>query len=157
MGVATERVEALVEPVVASLGLDLEGVEVQSMGRRRQLRVLVDRDGGVSLDDMADVSRRLSEALDADDVMGELPYVLEVSSPGVDRPLTLPRHWSRAKGHLVEVLFVDGSTLTGRISQVSESSATVAPSSGEPTTVTFGDVSRAVVVVEFRRPDEPSE
>lgn len=157
MGVATERVEALVEPVVSAAGLDLEGVEVQSMGRRRQLRVLVDRDGGVSLDDMADVSRLLSQALDSDDVMGELPYVLEVSSPGVDRPLTLPRHWRRARGHLVEVVRVDGTTLTGRVTDASEDAATVTPASGPPTALSFGDVSRAVVVVEFRRPDEPSE
>jgi ribosome maturation factor RimP len=157
MGVATERVEALVEPVVSAAGLDLEGVEVQSMGRRRQLRVLVDRDGGISLDDVADLSRALSEALDADDVMGELPYVLEVSSPGVDRPLTLPRHWRRAKGHLVEVTFADGTTLTGRVSDAGDDAVTLTATSGDATRVAFADVSRAFVVVEFRRPDEPSE
>lgn len=157
MGVATERVEALVEPVVSNAGFDLEAVEVQSLGRRRQLRVLVDRDGGISLDDVADLSRALSEALDGDDVMGELPYVLEVSPPGVDRPLTLPRHWRRAKGHLVEVTFADGTTLTGRVTDADDDAATLTATSGDATRIPFADVGRAAVVVEFRRPDQPSE
>jgi len=83
--------------------MDLESVRVGSAGRRRLLRVIVDADGGVSLDGIALVSREVSARLDATGAMGEAPYTLEVSSPGVDRPLTLPRHWRRAVGRLVRV------------------------------------------------------
>jgi ribosome maturation factor RimP len=95
--------ERLLEPIVRAAGMDLESVRVGSAGRRRLLRVVVDADGGVSLDDIALVSREVSARLDATGAMGEAPYTLEVSSPGVDRPLTQPRHWRRAVGRLVRV------------------------------------------------------
>src|SRR5580704_3754313 len=96
-----DRLTRLLEPVVHALDMDLEGIRVTSAGRRRILRVVVDADGGVSLDDIALASRELSLKLDAAVEMGEQPYTLEVSSPGVDRPLTQPRHWRRAIGRLV--------------------------------------------------------
>ena len=110
-----ERLRAVVAPVVAAAGLDLEGVAVSSAGRRRVLRVAVDRDGGVSLDEVALVSQRLSQALDDADAMGGRPYVLEVGSPGVGRPLETDRHWRRAVGRLVLVTLTDGGSLTGRL------------------------------------------
>ena len=97
------ELERLLAPIVRAAGMDLESVRVGSAGRRRLLRVIVDADGGVSLDDIALVSREVSARLDATGAMGEAPYTLEVSSPGVDRPLTLPRHWRRAVGRLVRV------------------------------------------------------
>ena len=97
----TERIVGLLEPAVAAMGMDLENVRITSAGRRRLLRVVVDADGGVSLDDIALVSRELSATLDRAAAMGETPYTLEVSSPGVDRPLTEPKHWRRAVGRLV--------------------------------------------------------
>jgi ribosome maturation factor RimP len=99
----TDKIIRVVEPVVHALGMDLESVKVTSAGRRRLLRLVVDSDGGVSLDGAALASRELSATLDASDVMGDMPYTLEVSSPGVDRPLTQPRHWQRAVGRLVRV------------------------------------------------------
>ena len=96
-----DRLARLLEPVVHALNMDLEGVRVTSAGRRRVLRVVVDADGGVSLDDIALASRELSSKLDNSAEMGEAAYTLEVSSPGVDRPLTQPRHWRRATGRLV--------------------------------------------------------
>jgi ribosome maturation factor RimP len=96
-----DRLTRLLEPVVHALDMDLEGIRVTAAGRRRILRVVIDADGGVSLDDIALASRELSLKLDAAAEMGELPYTLEVSSPGVDRPLTQPRHWRRAVGRLV--------------------------------------------------------
>jgi ribosome maturation factor RimP len=99
----SQRIAALLEPVVRALGMDLEGVRLTSAGRRRLLRVVVDADGGVSLDEIALASRKLSARLDNAGAMGEAPYTLEVSSPGVDRPLTEPRHWRRAAGRLVKV------------------------------------------------------
>ena len=102
-GVDPGEVEQLLEPIVRAAGMDLESLRVGSAGRRRLLRVVVDADGGVSLDDIALVSREVSARLDATGAMGEAPYTLEVSSPGVDRPLTQPRHWRRAVGRLVRV------------------------------------------------------
>jgi ribosome maturation factor RimP len=102
-GVDPAELERLLEPVVRAAGMDLESVRVSRAGRRRLLRVVVDADGGVSLDDIALVSREVSARLDATGAMGEAPYTLEVSSPGVDRPLTLPHHWRRAVGRLVRV------------------------------------------------------
>jgi len=97
----------VIEPVVNAAGYDLEDLSVSRAGRRYVVRVIVDGDGGVSLDAVADVSRALSKALDqAEETDGDLvagEYQLEVSSPGVDRPLTLPRHWRRNVGRLVKV------------------------------------------------------
>lgn len=95
--------ERLLEPVVAAAGLDLETVRVTPAGRRKLLRVVVDADGGVSLDNIAEISREVANSLEASGAMGEVPYTLEVSSPGVDRALTEPRHWRRAVGRMVSV------------------------------------------------------
>jgi ribosome maturation factor RimP len=121
----TERIVGLLEPAVAAMGMDLEDVRITSAGRRRLLRIVVDADGGVSLDDIAVVSRELSAALDRAAAMGEASYTLEVSSPGVDRPLTEPKHWRRAVGRMVtaplrtgpEAAGVPGgpATVTGRV------------------------------------------
>ena len=93
---------ALEQPL-AELGVDVESVEVQKAGRRHVVRIVVDRDGGVDLDLVAEVSRRASELLDSPSLSDLLTgaFVLEVTSPGVDRPLTQPRHWRRAVGRLV--------------------------------------------------------
>ena len=101
------RIADVIRPVVAAAGMDLESVRVTAAGRRRLLRVVVDSDRGVSLDDASAVSRELSAALDTVAVMGDFPYTLEVSSPGVDRPLTDHRHWRRAVGRLVQVTVTD--------------------------------------------------
>jgi ribosome maturation factor RimP len=109
------KITDVIEPVVRAAGLDLEGLRVTAAGRRRLLRVVVDSDHGVTLDDAATISRQLSAALDSVAVMGEFPYTLEVSSPGVDRPLTEQRHWRRAVGRLVEVTAADSGLVRGRI------------------------------------------
>jgi ribosome maturation factor RimP len=109
------RLLALLNPLVRAAGYDLEGVEVTPAGRRRVLRVVVDADGGVSLDAAAELSRAISAALDGSDVMGAAPYALEVSSPGVDRPLTEPRHWRRATGRLVRARRAGGGEVAGRL------------------------------------------
>jgi ribosome maturation factor RimP len=114
-----DRIADVIRPVVTAAGMDLESVRVTAAGRRRLLRVVVDSDQGVSLDDAAAVSRELSAALDTVAVMGDFPYTLEVSSPGVDRPLTDYRHWRRAVGRLVRVAVTDSEgtrLVSGRIS-----------------------------------------
>src|SRR5262250_1987602 len=109
-------VARLLEPVITAAGMDLESVRVSPAGRRRLLRLVVDADGGVGLDEIAEVSREVSARLDASGAMGDIPYTLEVSSPGVDRPLTEPRHWRRARGRLVSVSLTvaDGSAPSPR-------------------------------------------
>ena len=109
------KLAGLIEPAVASAGMDLESVRVITAGRSRRLLVVVDSDQGVSLDDVADVSREVSAVLDAASALGELPYTLEVSSPGVDRPLTEPRHWRRARGRLVRVKVAGEGSVEGRV------------------------------------------
>nr|WP_243716266.1 ribosome maturation factor RimP [Actinomadura darangshiensis] len=105
----------LLTPAVTAAGFDLEEVDVRPAGRRRLVRIIVDGDGGVGLDDIARVSERVSELLDGSDVMGTSPYVLEVTSPGVDRPLTEPRHWRRAAGRLVVAPLAEGGQIEGRV------------------------------------------
>ena len=107
------KLRALLEPVVGRSGAELEDLTEQRAGSRRLIRVVVDRDGGVSLDDIAEVTRSVSEALDAYGEMGDAAYVLEVTSPGVDRPLTTPRHWRRATGRLVKATLVSGGEVVG--------------------------------------------
>jgi ribosome maturation factor RimP len=109
--VSRERVRAVVLPAVTQAGFDLEDVTVGVAGRRSLVRVVVDRDGGVDLDAVADISRVVSDALDDNDVIGDAAYTLEVTSPGVDRPLTEPRHWQRATGRLVAASGVIGRVL----------------------------------------------
>lgn len=115
----------LLGPVVTELGLDLEDVEVSPAGKRRLVRVSVDRDGGIGLDDVADVSRAVEAALDESDVLGQQPYVLEVGSPGVGRPLTADRHWHRAMSRLLEVSLTDGTTVQGRLVAVAGDAVTL--------------------------------
>ena len=135
-------------PVVTEAGADLETVEVTPAGRRRVLRVVVDRDGGIDLDGVADLSHAVAEALDTSDVMGGQPYVLEVTSPGTDRPLTEPRHWRRAIGRLVKVDLADGSTRIARVRAAAEDAADL-----QDGPVRYTEVRRARIEVEFNRLD----
>ncbi len=153
MSVATtEQLVALLSPVVAASGLDLDSVAITPAGRRRVVRVAVDKDGGVSLDDVADVSRRVSEALDATDVLGEQPYVLEVGSPGVDRPLTEPKHWRRAVGRLVKIEWTTGESTVGRV-EAADPTGVDLDVEGRDRRFAYSEVRRAQVQVEFNRTD----
>jgi ribosome maturation factor RimP len=144
------QLRALLDPVVTAVGYDLEDVELSTAGRRSVLRVIVDRDGGVDLDAVADLSRAVSDALDASDAFGDSAYVLEVTSPGVDRPLTEPRHWRRNVGRLVKT---DG--FTGRIKRVADDGVAVEVS-GKEMFVAFTDLGPGRVEVEFSRGENPS-
>ncbi len=150
------RIEEELTAPLASLGLDVEGVEVTPAGKRRVLRVAVDKDGGVTLDDVAEATRAVNEVLDASDVMGQLPYTLEVTSRGVDRPLTLPRHWRRNLDRLVKVIPHEGEPLVGRITASGEESATL-DVEGTTHEVEFADVKKALVQIEFNRKRVPAE
>jgi ribosome maturation factor RimP len=149
-----ERLTAVIEPVVVAAGYDLEDVVVTQAGRRRLVRVVVDADSGVSLDEIAEVSRAVSAALDGrDEVAGRSPYVLEVSSPGVDRPLTEPRHWRRAVGRLVRARVADRGTVEARVRSADESGV-VLDHGGAEIPVRYDALGPGRVQVEFGRGDD---
>jgi len=135
---------------LSALGLDLEAVEATPAGNRRVLRVAVDRDGGVTLDDIADATRAVSDVLDDSDLMGERAYTLEVTSRGVDRPLTEPRHWRRNRDRLVKVSLLDGTSVTGRVSDSDDTGATI-DIAGTPRRLGYDEIGKALVQVEFNR------
>ena len=155
----TDRLTGLLAGPIEALGLDLEAVELSKAGKRSVLRVAVDKDGGVDMDDIAAATAEVSGVLDDSDVMGNNTYTLEVSSPGVDRPLTLPRHWRRNTDRLVKLTLTDGEEVTGRIVETDETGAGL-DVDGTVRRVDFADVGRARVQIEFTRPrtvakDEP--
>ena len=148
------RLEALLEAPLSELGLDLEAVELTTAGKRQVLRIAVDQDGGISMDNVADATRVVSQMLDENDVMGEAAYTLEVSSPGVDRPLTLPRHWRRNAERLVKVTLTDGNSLTARVVRNDDDSVVLRPNDKRvdaDRTVAFADIRKAKIEIEFRQ------
>ena len=144
------KLAGLIEPVVAAVGMDLESVRMSVAGKRRLLRIVVDSDQGVTLDDAADVSREISAALDASNALGETPYTLEVSSPGVDRPLTEPRHWRRARGRLVRVKVTGEGSVEGRLLAADADGVTLDLAEGERR-FPYADLGAGSVQVEFGR------
>jgi ribosome maturation factor RimP len=145
-----DRLRALAAPAVGSAGLVLEELTVTPVGRRRLLRITVDLPedarGGVPVDAVAAASQAISQALDDSDVMGQTPYVLEVSSPGVDRPLVERRHWKRARGRLVNVRLAGGDQVQGRLGEVTDDGPVVGGRS-----LTWAEAVGGRVEVEFGR------
>ncbi len=136
---------------VTAAGFELEQLDVIAAGRRRLVKVVVDADDGVDLDQVAEVSRAVSSVLDSHDAILGGPYTLEVTSPGLDRPLTKPRHWRRAKLRLVAVKQPDGTRFTGRVGQADDDGVELLVD-GNLTRVGYADMAHAVVEVEFKQP-----
>ena len=148
-----DRIEtALVDPL-AALGFDLEAVELSAAGKRSILRIAVDKDGGVTMDDVAAATRAISGVLDESPLMGEQAYTLEVTSRGVDRPLTLPRHWRRNADRLVKASLIDGSEgaeVVGRIRTSDDEGVTLAVD-GQDRRLAYADIAKAKIQIEFNR------
>ncbi|MET7360870.1 ribosome maturation factor RimP [Streptomyces sp. NPDC005562] len=158
----SERLRQLLEPLVSSQDLDLEEIEVASVGRKRVLRVVIDSDDGVDLDQIAEVSRLLSAQLDESDAMGEGEYDLEVGSPGAERALTERRHYLRAVDRLVKFQLTEGGELTARILTVDDEGLDleVPGVKGRKATsrrLAFTEIDKARVQVEFNRKDKKEE
>ncbi|MFD9301101.1 ribosome maturation factor RimP [Streptomyces sp. NPDC060048] len=158
----SDRLRGLLEPLVAAKGLDLEEIEMSKAGKRRMLRIIVDSDEGVELDACAELSREVSDLMDETDAMGEDEYVLEVSSPGADRPLTEHRHYIRATGRLVKFQTSDGGELIARILEVDDEGMDleVPGVKGRKATarrIAFTDIAKARVEIEFNRKDKKEE
>lgn len=162
-----DRIRSTLQAPLDNLGLVIEDLTITPAGKRSVLRIAVDdaladvdpadaesHIPPLTLDDVADATRVISDALDASDVTGAQPYVLEVSSPGVGRPLTSWRQWRRNVGRLVTVTGADGTTTSGRIVRVDDASAAVRLASGADVVIPFADVRRARIDVEFARLDE---
>jgi len=147
---SNKRLADLIEPAVVAVGMDLESVRVTVAGRRRLLRVVVESDHGVSLDDAADVSREVSAVLDAANALGDVPYTLEVSSPGVDRPLTAPSHWRRAAGRLVRVKVTGEGSVEGRV-VAADSGGVTMNVAGNERQFGYGALGAGAIQVEFGR------
>ncbi len=155
----TSRIEAALSAPLADLDLDLEAVELAPVGTRRVLRIAIDKDDGITDLDVVAASREVGRLLDESDLMGEQPYTLEVTSRGVDRALTLPRHWRRNVGRLVKVKVADGSSVTGRIGAFDEEpdGGVALDVSGQERRIEYADVTRALVQIEFNRPTPGEE
>lgn len=149
-----EAVIALLEPAVHAEGFHLEDVDLRAVGRRLVLRILVDSDTGVNLDDVARASQTISALLDESDPFEDESYTLEVSSPGVDRPLTLARHWVRNVGRLVQITLGNGKPLTGRVISIDGDVVSLGiENKGRVSTqqVHLSEIAKAVVQIEFSR------
>jgi ribosome maturation factor RimP len=152
-----DQISELVTPAVSDLGFYLEDVHIATPGSHRIVTCIVDGDASLNLDQVTSVSRVISELLDEAAFMGETPFTLEVTSPGVDRPLTQPRHFAKNVDRLLKVIKLDGSEITGRILSNTDHDVTLTISVKKETTeqtVPLADIKRAVVEIEFNRKDD---
>ena len=152
-----DQISELVTPAVSDLGFYLEDVHVATPGSHRIVTCIVDGDASLNLDQVTSVSRVISELLDEAPFMGETPFTLEVTSPGVDRPLTQPRHFAKNVDRLLKIIKLDGSEITGRILSNSDNDVTLTVAVKKETleqTISLADIKRAVVEIEFNRKDD---
>ena len=155
-----QSITDLISPAVTEAGFYLEEVQIASPGSHRIVTCVVDGPTALNLDQVTVVSRVISELLDSADVLGETPFTLEVTSPGVDRPLTEVRHWTKNLTRLIKTTLNDGSIITGRLTEFDETNATLVENIKgriKNHTVAFADIKRAVVEIEFNRKDAIDE
>ncbi|GAA4026698.1 ribosome maturation factor RimP [Allokutzneria multivorans] len=147
----TAQLEPLVDEAVRAAGFELEELDVRSAGRRRVLRVVVDSERGVNLDEVAEASRSVAEALDAREDVLKDAYTLEVSSRGLDAPLTKARHWRHTRLRLAKVRLSDGSEFVGRVGDADDEGVQLLVG-GALRRVVYTDVASAKVEIEFNAP-----
>ena len=140
-----EEVAAVIAPIIQATGSYLEDITIQSAGKRRMITVIVDSDTHLNLDQVTVVTKEISEVIENLTALGEIPFTLEVTSPGVDRPLTLPRHWAKNLGRLVKASLNDGGEVKGRIGQSTQVSVLI-----DEATISYADIKKAVLEVEFK-------
>jgi len=140
-----EDISAAITPALEALGFYLEDVTITSAGRRSMLTVIVDGDTHLSLDQVTSATKAIGEIVESIQSLGETPFTLEVTSPGLDRPLTKVRHWQKNINRLVKVVLLDGSEIKGRIKDINEVSATV-----DEKNINYSDVKRATLEIEFK-------
>jgi ribosome maturation factor RimP len=156
----TQSITDLISPAVTEAGFFLEEVQIASPGSHRIVTCVVDGPTPLNLDQVTVASRVISVLLDTAEFMGETPFTLEVTSPGVDRPLTQPRHWTKNLTRLIKVTLSDGAVITGRLTEFDEVNAKLVENIKgriKEHTVAFADIKRAVVEIEFNRKDAIDE
>ena len=141
-----EEISAVITPALSDLGFYLEDVTITSAGRRSMLTVIVDGDTHLSLDQVTVATKAISEIVENIQSLGQTPFTLEVTSPGLDRPLTKPRHWRKNIDRLVKIVLLDGKEIKGRVKDATEISATV-----DEQVVKFSDIKRATLEIEFKQ------
>ena len=155
-----DQISELITPALHQAGYFLEDVNIVSPGQHRIVTVIVDGESGLNLDQVTVASKLVSELLDEAPFMGETPFTLEVTSPGIDRPLTLPRHFAKNVDRLLKVTKNDGIVVTGRIRSNTESDVTLEVAEKKEVkevTVALTDIKRATVEIEFNRKDGDKE
>jgi ribosome maturation factor RimP len=155
-----DQISELITPALHQAGYFLEDVNIVSPGQHRIVTVIVDGESGLNLDQVTVASKLVSELLDEAPFMGETPFTLEVTSPGIDRPLTLPRHFAKNVDRLLKVTKNDGVVVTGRIRSNTESDVTLEVAEKKEVkevTVALADIKRATVEIEFNRKDGDKE
>jgi ribosome maturation factor RimP len=140
-----EDISAAITPALEALGFYLEDVTIISAGRRSMLTVIVDGDTHLSLDQVTSATKAIGEIVESVQSLGETPFTLEVTSPGLDRPLTKVRHWQKNINRLVKVVLLDGLEIKGRIKDVNEVSARV-----DEKNINYSDIKRATLEIEFK-------
>ena len=140
-----EIIATAIRPAIEGEGAYLEEVTVTPAGRRSLVTVIVDSEKHLSLDEVTSLSRIVSEIVENLTELGDTPFTLEVSSPGIDRPLTLPRHFRKNIGRLVQITKSDGTTTKGRISAADENAVVV-----DESTIAFTEISKAILEIEFK-------
>ena len=156
----TQAITDLISPAVSEAGFFLEEVQIASPGSHRIITCVVDGQTPLNLDQVTGASRLISELLDTAEFMGETAFTLEVTSPGVDRPLIYPRHWRKNLTRLIKVTLLDGTTTTGRLTEFNESNATLVENIKgriKEHSIAFADIKRAVVEIEFNRKESSDE
>ena len=141
-----EEISAAITPALSDLGFYLEDITITSAGRRSMLTVIVDGDTHLSLDQVTVSTKAISEIVENIQSLGQAPFTLEVTSPGLDRPLTKPRHWRKNIDRLVNIVLLDGKEIKGRVKDATEISATV-----DEQVVKFSDIKRATLEIEFKQ------
>jgi ribosome maturation factor RimP len=141
-----EQVAAVITPAIESLGFYVEDISITSAGRRSMLTVIVDGDTHLSLDQVTVATKVISEIVENLPTLGNNPFTLEVTSPGLDRPLTKPRHWRKNKDRLIKIVLNDGKEITGRIKDSTDDLVIV-----DEQKVAFVDIKRATLEIEFKQ------
>ena len=141
-----EDISAVITPALSALGFYLEDVTITSAGRRSMLTVIVDGDTHLSLDQVTSATKAIGEIVESLQSLGDTPFTLEVTSPGLDRPLTKPRHWRKNIDRLVKVVSLDGSVVNGRIKSATETDVLI-----DDVSIEFSAIKRATLEVEFKQ------
>ena len=141
-----EEISAAITPTIEGLGFYLEDLNITSAGKRSMLTVIVDGDTHLNLDQVTSVTKAIGEIVENIQSLGESAFTLEVTSPGLDRPLTKPRHWRKNIDRLVKIVLLDGKEIKGRVKDVSEISTTV-----DDQVVKFSEIKRATLEIEFKQ------